>query len=343
MNNEKMINSIRELCKKNNITITKLEEELKFSQGLISRWKDKTPSLDKIVDIADYFHISLDEVVGYNQNIGDEFLNKLCNETSKGNIKWISYKKAQDLGYKVKRYSIMHNDDICTESNYVFQFWKGYIVLYAFYEHGKILSPQQLYLFIQPSDDSNLMEQEYKHDHLLKLWTKVLNSLDEALDEVKVEDFKNSFINEFNKPKKKKNIIFVSNLSSKKTISEKAIIESIIKELSLEDGNYFMVKEPFDFIDHNAYTGITDISKDFYYTHKTSMGKIEEARLINHKDLYLISEKYVMKLSGFTWGEQCGAHGFNGLLEVLNDAGFEVNTYTNFDGKDITLLPPCNK
>ena len=67
MNNERMIETIRELCKKNNITPTKLEEELGFSQGLISRWKDKTPNIDRIIDIADYFHVSLDEVVGYKQ------------------------------------------------------------------------------------------------------------------------------------------------------------------------------------------------------------------------------------------------------------------------------------
>lgn len=340
MNNEKMIHSIREICKKNNITITKLEEELKFSQGLISRWKDKTPSLDKIVDIADYFHISLDEVVGYNQNIGDEFLNKLYNETSNNSIKWISHKKAQELGYKVKRYTITYNDDICAESNYVFQFDKGYVILYAFYEHGRMLSPKQLYLFIQPSEDSNLIEQEYRRDHLLKLWTKVLNSLDEAPDEVKVEDFKNSFINEFNnKQVRKKSIIYVPKPSNHK----KSAIDNAIKNIFEEKGNFLLKITPIELIEYNGVDGITDASKNFYNKHKTVIGKITEARLINYKDLYLISETQIMKLSGFTWGKQCGAHGFNGLLEVLNDAGFEVNAHTNFDGKDFTLLPPCNK
>lgn len=340
MDNELIVSSIKQLCKSNNITVTQLEKEVGMSQGLISKWKDKTPSLDKIIDIANYFHVTLDEVVGHSLNINDDFFNKLYIETSNNSIKWISHKKAQELGYKVKQYSIMHNDDICTESNYVFQFWKGYIVLYAFYEHGKILSPQQLYLFIQPSDVSNLMEQEYKHDHLLKLWTKVLNSLDEAPDEVKVEDFKNSFINEFNnKQVRKKSIIYVPKPSNYK----KSAIDNAIKNIFEEKGNFLLKITPIELIEYNGVDGVTDASKNFYNKHKSVIGKITEARLINYKDLYLISETHIMKLSGFTWGKQCGAHGFNGLLEVLNDAGFEVNTHTNFDGKDFTLLPPCNK
>lgn len=342
MDNELLVKTIRALCKSNNISISQLENDLNFGAGLISRWTKSSPSLDKIIDIANYFHVTIDEVVGHPLNINDSFFNKLYNETSNNSIKWISHKKAQDLGYKVKRYSIMHNDDVCTESNYVFQFGKGYVILYAFYEHGRMLTPQQLYLFIQPSEDSNLLEQEYRHDHLLKLWTKVLNSLEEIPDEVKVEDFKNSFINEFNKPKKKKNIIFVSNSELNPAVIRKKQIENIMKN-PYNKGNVLINIENGQIIDQNPQTGITDVSKDFYYMHKSLIGKVEEAKLINNQTLYLISEKYVMKLSGFTWGKECGMKGFNGLLEVLNDAGFEINTHTNFDGDDFTLLPPCNK
>lgn len=338
-----MINSIRELCKKNNITITKLEEELKFSQGLISRWKDKTPSLDKIVDIADYFHISLDEVVGYNQNINDEFLQVLYNETNNKHIEWLPYERIQKMGYKPKRFRFDYDDNDYTQDNYFFMYGQGYIVFYANYKPFEILYPESLAIFIQPSDDSDLIEQKYETKDLSKLWIKILNSLEEVPDEIKAENLKNKFLNEFNKPTRKKNVIYVPRPSSKIKIAEEALMESIIETLSQEKGNFLMTKETLNFVDQNSYTGITDISKEFYYRHKTIIGKIVEAKLINHQDLYLISETHIMKLSGFTWGKQCGTHGFNGLLEVLNDAGFEVNAHTNFDGKDFSLLPPCNK
>lgn len=341
MDNELLVKTIRALCKSNNISISQLENDLNFGAGLISRWTKSSPSLDKIIDIANYFHVTLDEVVGHSLNTNDDFFNKLYIETSNNTIKWVSYKKAQELGYNVKRYTITYNDDICSESNYVFQFGKGYVILYGFYEHGRMLNPQQLYLFIQPTEDSDLIEQDYRRDHLLKLWIKALNSLDEIPNEIMVEDFKSSFINDFNKPKKKKKIIFVSNPELNPAVIRKKKINIILNESHL-NGNILIEITSGNTVDENPQNGITNVSKDFYYMHKPSIGEILEARLINHRDLYLISEKYIMRLSGFTWGEQCGMHGFNGLLEVLNDAGFDVNTYTNFDGKDITLLPPCN-
>ena len=64
MDNELLVKSIRETCKENNITPSQLENELGFGAGLISRWSKSSPSLDKIIDIADYFKISIDELIG---------------------------------------------------------------------------------------------------------------------------------------------------------------------------------------------------------------------------------------------------------------------------------------
>ena len=65
MDNEQLVKSIRQLCKNRNIAISQLENDLNFGAGLISRWSKNSPSIDKIVDIANYFHVSIDEVVGY--------------------------------------------------------------------------------------------------------------------------------------------------------------------------------------------------------------------------------------------------------------------------------------
>lgn len=56
---------IKELCDEQHITINKLESELGMSQYSIGRWKNSTsPTIDKIAKIADYFHVSIDYLVG---------------------------------------------------------------------------------------------------------------------------------------------------------------------------------------------------------------------------------------------------------------------------------------
>lgn len=64
MNSSLLINNIRDLCKNNKVSISKLEADLLLSPGLISRWNKNMPSLDKIADIADYFGVTIDELLG---------------------------------------------------------------------------------------------------------------------------------------------------------------------------------------------------------------------------------------------------------------------------------------
>lgn len=73
MDSSLLINNIRNLCKKNQVSISKLEADLFLSPGLISRWNKNMPSLDKIVDIADYFGVSIDELAGRSSSPTDNF------------------------------------------------------------------------------------------------------------------------------------------------------------------------------------------------------------------------------------------------------------------------------
>ena len=77
MDNNQIVESIKAICKTRGITVTKLEETLGMSQGLISRWSKSDPSLSKIIDIANYFNLSLDEITGYSNIINDKFIKKL--------------------------------------------------------------------------------------------------------------------------------------------------------------------------------------------------------------------------------------------------------------------------
>ena len=52
---------IKYLCARDNITITKLETDLGFGTSSIKKWeKTSSPSVNKLVKVADYFNVSLD-------------------------------------------------------------------------------------------------------------------------------------------------------------------------------------------------------------------------------------------------------------------------------------------
>lgn len=203
MNNELLVKTIKAICEKNNITVSQLEKELKFSPSLISRWNKTSPSLDKIVAIADYFHVSLDEVVGRNNIINDDFLSKLYEQTENNSLTWHPF-NLDTKAIRPKRSCIFPEDffdeEQFQEVSYFTKFREGYISIYCFCRHDRTITPKELILFIQPDDNSSIISQDYTLNDLLPLWLKVLKKLsDKAPDEIKAEELKNRFIN--NQPK----------------------------------------------------------------------------------------------------------------------------------------------
>ena len=66
---------IKELAKQKNVSIRQIEENLNWGNGVIGRWKKAKPSYDKLEAIADYFHVSVDYLLG-REEIKGEVLNK---------------------------------------------------------------------------------------------------------------------------------------------------------------------------------------------------------------------------------------------------------------------------
>lgn len=235
MDNEQLVKSIRQLCKNKNIAISQLENELNFGAGLISRWNKNSPSIDKIVDIADYFHVSIDEVVGHNNIINDKFLEKLISQTEKKIIQWNAYdndnknkeQPKQYFGLDISNYDFLDQADIDNffethkENSYYCEINSTYISIYVNYNYNEIFDPQEIKLFIQTSLESKLIEQDYFYEQLKVLWLKVLYTMgDKAPDEVKVEEFKNNFI------------LNNSKLNSRSTISKKTNLSDMQELMS---------------------------------------------------------------------------------------------------------------
>ncbi len=55
-----LVEKIQALCKRKNITLARLEKDLNFGNGTIRRWDSSSPSIDKIMEVANYFKVSVD-------------------------------------------------------------------------------------------------------------------------------------------------------------------------------------------------------------------------------------------------------------------------------------------
>ena len=59
---------IKELADKRGISLTKLEEDLGYSRNTLYKLKSQKPNAERIAEIADYFNVSTDYLLGRTDN-----------------------------------------------------------------------------------------------------------------------------------------------------------------------------------------------------------------------------------------------------------------------------------
>lgn len=59
---------IKELCKQRGITLIQLEETLGYSRNTLYKLKTQKPNAERIAEIADYFNVSTDYLLGRTNN-----------------------------------------------------------------------------------------------------------------------------------------------------------------------------------------------------------------------------------------------------------------------------------
>ncbi|MNV20080.1 hypothetical protein D3C71_1109680 [compost metagenome] len=65
-----IVENIKFLCSQHGVTIPKLGVELGFGNGAIYNWDKSSPSIDKVIKIADYFGATIDFVIfGFDKEI----------------------------------------------------------------------------------------------------------------------------------------------------------------------------------------------------------------------------------------------------------------------------------
>src|SRR5690625_2862708 len=55
---------IKDLCKERSITVPILEKRLEIPNNTIYQWKSRTPGIDRLEQVADYFNVSVDYLLG---------------------------------------------------------------------------------------------------------------------------------------------------------------------------------------------------------------------------------------------------------------------------------------
>lgn len=66
------VDRIRALANKRGMSLPVLESELGLGNGTISRWSKSAPNTDKLTRVADYFNVSIDYLLGRQENESDE-------------------------------------------------------------------------------------------------------------------------------------------------------------------------------------------------------------------------------------------------------------------------------
>ncbi len=59
-----MIDRIKTLCSERGLNLTSLERDLGLGKSTIRKWDKNAPSIDKVMQVADFFGVSVDYLIG---------------------------------------------------------------------------------------------------------------------------------------------------------------------------------------------------------------------------------------------------------------------------------------
>ena len=123
----RVVDTIKQLCKENNIKISDLESNLGLSKGNISRWTQSCPNAIKVLyDMADILNTSVDYILGtyVDQNTNNnkaDTLNQLILDTKSRGVEWVKIESSKAKKIPIIRYvndSVYNTRTLAYETNY---------------------------------------------------------------------------------------------------------------------------------------------------------------------------------------------------------------------------------
>lgn len=168
--------NIKTKCIENDISISQLEKELHFGAGSIGKWKQSAPSIEKVMAVADYFGVSLDEICGVKKTKAEmAFMDCLIQRTVKGDIKWFPCSSGKAFS---SRFNLTQN-------------WSG--IYAAQYDIGRFYighNENDLEFYMSLEDGQCLRQNEDKKQ-LQELWKRIKDKEQELQE--KIDEYKRKF------------------------------------------------------------------------------------------------------------------------------------------------------
>lgn len=63
-----IVDNIAALCVERGISIAKLEREVGIGNGIVGKWANSSPTVEKLKKVADYFGVSVDSLLTVRKN-----------------------------------------------------------------------------------------------------------------------------------------------------------------------------------------------------------------------------------------------------------------------------------
>lgn len=204
MDNELLVNNIKKVCTENNMTVTTLEKRLGFSPSLISRWKNNVPSVDKIVDIADFFDVTIDSLLGREAqkdtvDFNDKFMKTLISQTENNTLTWECL-KIQDRAIKhrniinaIEKLGFMEVLLEKEHTNWYFSTFDdiSYFLLKEFKNEDDSV---EVFFYALPDLDSRPILENKEQEYINVLYSTVYSKLNGGYDENTLHRIKHKFI-----------------------------------------------------------------------------------------------------------------------------------------------------
>lgn len=190
MEQDSLVKNIKKICGEKEISLRMLEADLEFSPGLISRWTRMNPSIAKIISVADYLGVSVDELLGRATEIRQlDFLQKLLLDTKNRKLIW------KPLGCKVDFISSLQFLREIRETGWVCgycEFKEACFLIEGFVDSDEKVEGLKIYII--PDLDSAPVLQDIDEEEILPLFDEIRNDIIWRCDENKAEKIRKEFL-----------------------------------------------------------------------------------------------------------------------------------------------------
>lgn len=307
MNRSVVIQNIKYLCVSKGISISQLEKDISVSPGFLTRMTTSYPSIEKIVAVAKYFNISVDTLLGLNNNItfpiANSFIAKLIEDTHDRKIRWDSFefKDIKMHSDKIPRSFLNFNpiEYLITgkevETEILFAYFRGGYLQLAHLEYLNDKQVNKLYVKADEMSELILID-NISDDEVSRLYYDAMVSYEVDKSYVKARDFMDNYVNEVDPTSCTGCIVFETDTNN--------IISKI------------------EFTQQDAIINRISLSGDFFYEYKDYLGFVKIVQMTEGHILKLNSDNKTMILTEL----YCAYNeSINIIRCILESSGFEIN------------------